>query len=155
MNTGIMVLHCWDEMRHPIELDVMENIKTLLWHNKLPVLGSVITRHDIKQLIPNCVAEDLMLMPNKKIIKQWLIDHDINNVVLVGLHYNLCMRQLETRLSELCEEMGKRWNNDFTVQVIEDCTAAALEDKVYTMQQYKQLGETHNLITLKQWTNTL
>ena len=155
MSTGIMVLHCWDEMRHPIELDVMENIKTLLWHNKLPVLGSVITRQDIKQLIPNCVTEDLMEEPNKKIIKEWLIKHDINNVVLVGLHYNLCMRQLESRLTELCEEMGKRWNNDFNVQVIEDCTAAALEDKVYTMQEYKQLGETHNLVTLKQWTNTL
>ena len=150
-----MVVICWDEMRHPIELDVMENIKTLLWHNKLPVLGSVITRQDIKQLISNCVTEDLMEEPNKKIIKEWLIKHDINNVVLVGLHYNLCMRQLESRLTELCEEMGKRWNNDFNVQVIEDCTAAALEDKVYTMQEYKQLGETHNLVTLKQWTNTL
>ena len=155
MNTGIMVLHCWDEMRHPIELDVIENIKTLLWHNKLPVLGSVITRQDIRKLIPNCVTEDLMEEPNKKIIKEWLLDNDINNVVLVGLHYNLCMRQLESRLSELCEEMGKRWNNDFNVQVIEDCTAASLENKVYTMQQYKQLGETHNLITLKQWTSTL
>ena len=155
MNTGIMVLHCWAEMRHPIEMAVMENIKTLLSNNKLPVLGSVITRQDIKQLIPNCVTEDLMDNTNKKVIKQWLIDHDVNNVVLVGLHYNLCIRQLESRLNELCEEMGKSWNNDFTVQVITDCTAAVLDDKVYDMQQYKEMGETHNLISLERWTNTL
>ena len=155
MNTGIMVLHCWAEMRHPIEMTVMENIKTLLSHNKLPVLGSVITRQDIKQLIPNCVTEDLMDHTNKKVIKQWLIDHDVNKVVLVGLHYNLCIRQLESRLYELCEEMGKSWNNDFTVQVITDCTAAVLDDKVYDMQQYKEMGETHNLISLERWTNTL
>lgn len=151
MNTGIIVLHCWEEMLHPIELQVMENIKTLLSKNKLPVLGSMITRQDIRQLIPNCVAEDLMEIANKKIVRQWLIQHEINNVVLIGLHYNLCMRQLESRLYELCQDMGKDWNNDFTVQVIEDCTAAAMEDEVYTMQQYKNIGETHSLITLEKW----
>ena len=155
MNTGIMVLHCWDEMRHPTELAVIEKIKTVLAATKLPIIGSVITRQDVKELVPHCVTEDLMKETNKNIIKEWLDAHSIDHVVLVGLHYNLCLRQLETRLSELCEEMGKRWNNDFVVQVIEDCTAAAVENKVYTMSQYKQLGETHNLITLKQWTNTL
>ena len=155
MNTGIIVLHCWDEMRHPVELNAMENIKILLANSKLPVLGSVITRQDIKQLIPNCVDEDLMKEENKPIIKQWLSENDLDTVILVGLHYNLCIRQLESRLFELCEEMGRSWNNNFTVKVIEDCTAASMEDKIYAMLQYEQIGETHNLTTLQQWTSTL
>ena len=118
-------------------------------------MGSVITREDVKVLIPHCVEQDLMLDDNKDILEKWINKHHLQKVFLIGLHYNLCVRQLETRLFELCKDMGRDWNNDFQVKVIEDCTAASVENKIYTMQQYKHIGETHNLITMKQWTNTL
>ena len=155
MNTGVIVLHCWEDMQHPTELKVIENIKTVLGNSNLPIMGSVITREDVKALIPHCVEQDLMLDDNKDILKKWIIKHQLQKVFLIGLHYNLCVRQLETRLFELCKDMGRDWNNDFQVKVIEDCTAASVENKIYTMQQYKHIGETHNLITMKQWTNTL
>ena len=153
MNTGLIVLHCWEDMQNPIELEAMSKIKTVLADTRLPVLGSVITRQDIRDLIPNCVHEDIMIASNRHIIEQWVKKHKINNIVLAGFHYNLCIRQLESRLFELCESMGKDWNNDFKVQVLQDCTAAVIDDEVFNMAQYRKVGETHNLITLTQWTN--
>ena len=155
MNTGMIVLHCWEDMKHPTELKVIENIKTVLVNSNLPIMGSVITREDVKVLIPHCVEQDLMLDEHKDILEKWVNKHQLQKVLLIGLHYNLCVRQLETRLFELCKDMGRDWNNNFQVQVIEDCTAASVENKIYTMQQYKHIGETHNLITMEQWTNTL
>ena len=133
----------------------MDNIKQVLDSKDVPTLGTMITRSDIMALLKEHTEHDLMLEKNKSILEQWLKDNDIDHVYLVGLHYNLCMRQVESRLFEICEATGRHWNNDFKVSVIEECTAASIDDKIFQLQDYKQENETHNLVSLEQWTKNL
>lgn len=155
MATGIIVIHCWTEMQHPFELQAMDNIKQVLEQKDLPTLGTRITRADIRPLLKEHTDHDLMLEKNKIQLQHWLEDNDIDHVALVGLHYNLCVRQVESRLFEICEAMGRHWNNDFKVSVIEECTAASVGDKVLQIQEYKQDNETHNLVSIEQWQKNL
>lgn len=152
---GLIVMHCLENMRTSIEEKVFDNIKHVLHHNQHTVLGTRLERKDVRDLVSNCADVDLMQEHNKPILKDWIVSNDIDSVFIMGLHYNLCVRQLESRLFEISREIGKRWGNDFRVNVLEECTAVIHDGKVLTMQEYARNHKVTRTIKLEQWMNTL
>ena len=147
MTTGIIVSHCFHNMVHEIETQAIKNIKTLLANFKGPILGSLNEREDVKALIPTEWDLDIDLnlnMPNSdhapRVITDWVKKFDIDTVYLVGFHYNLCLRGVynacELVNKALPDEWPREWRKNFKAQIIEECTAVLLDDKVMTIKQY-------------------
>ena len=125
----------------------IKNIKTLLANYKGPILGSLNEREDVKALIPTEWDLDIDLnlnMPNSDhapgVITDWVKKFDIDTVYLVGFHYNLCLRGVynacELVNKALPDEWPREWRKNFKAQIIEECTAVLLDDKVMTIKQY-------------------
>ena len=69
----------------------------------------------------------------------------------MGLDYNLCIRQLLTRLWEIANLMNLGWENNFKARVIEQCTAVSENDTVVSMNEYKKTTECDLLTDISQW----
>jgi hypothetical protein len=67
-------------------------------------------------------------LPKQK-MKQWIIDKEIDEIYIAGLHFNCCVMQCTTALKEIAEELDLEWGNKFTVNVIEECTISLQENQ--------------------------
>ena len=152
---GLIIFHCWNSMNHAVETQAFDNMKSILKQNQnIPMLASVVERPDLLAKMPNALISDVDVMAEKNILvlKDWIARNQLKEVHIMGMHYNLCVRQLLTRLWEINKTS---WENDFKARVIEQCTAACVDDEIFSMEQYKKNNQCDLLINRKEWTTNL
>ena len=149
---GLIVMHCQESMTDPIELEVFENIKSIISNFNGHVIGTMNDRKQISDLIEEGHDVDLMRKENILTLKNWIVNKDIDSIYIVGLHYNVCVRHMLNRCEEVCNNIGKTWGTNFYAQVIENCTAALTANpdaplhkddlnRVLTMPQFRKMPE--------------
>ena len=117
-------------------------------------MASVVERPDLLDKMPNALISDVDVMAEKNIsvLKDWINNNQLKEVHIMGMHYNLCVRQLLTRLWEINKDV---WENDFKARVIEQCTAVCVDDEISSMEQHKTNNQCDLLINGKEWTTNL
>jgi hypothetical protein len=118
---GLIVMHCQIKMTDPIEQEVFNNIIDLIRTFDGPIIGTMNDRTEITKLIKNSLHVDLMKKANIMLLKDWILNEDIDSIYIVGLHYNLCVRQVLLRCEEIFSSTGR---TDMYARVVEHCTAA-------------------------------
>ena len=131
MSIGIIFQHFWLDQTGPLEQEAHRNTEQLI--EKLdkdvhtmafdisvtPILEQIKNKFvSLVEFKENIAESDL---PKRK-MKQWIIDNKINEIYIAGLHFNCCVMQCTTALREIAEELNLGWGNEFTVNVIEECT---------------------------------
>ncbi len=156
MTTGIIASHCFHNMVSLIEKQVFANIVNLLQDYKGPVLGSLNERQDIKKLIPaGCdLDDDLNYLnytnPNRakapEIIYNWVQEHNVQLIYIVGCHYNLCIRGVYNAVELARAELP----NALQAYIIEECTAVLEDDQIMTVAEYEHRGnKIYDVVKLK------
>jgi hypothetical protein len=160
MTTGILVSHCFNNMRSNKEHEAFNNIKNLIENYQGPILGSLNEREDIKHLLPvgSNLGDDLNYLnyenPNRHrapdIIYNWIKENNVQTIYLVGCHYNLCIRGVYNAIELASKKLPKPWQKTFEAYIIKECTAILSDDKVITVDEYEQAGNTiYNVIPLQ------
>ena len=132
MQHGIIFQHLWPEHTHPLEQQCHDNIKKLI-HSlpvNVPVLSYDIKVEEIAELLQKKFSNINLFMELeyqatseiKKIMRDWIEQHNLKYIYVAGLHFNSCVMQCTTKLREICLDKGRQWNWDFVVRVIENCT---------------------------------
>ena len=131
MQHGLIFQHLWPTQTHPLEQQCHDNIKKLIHSLPIdtPVLSYDVKIKDIVDLLQQRFTKVNLFVELvhadkeiKKIMRDWIEQHNLKYIYVAGLHFNCCVMQCTTKLREICFEKKRQWNWDFVVRVIEDST---------------------------------
>ncbi len=138
MSIGIIFQHFWMDQTGDLEKQAHRNTEYLIenLNKNVATMAFDITVDPILQQIKDKFTSLVEFKENvaqsdlpKQKMKQWIIDKEIDEIYIAGLHFNCCVMQCTTALKEIAEELDLEWGNKFTVNVIEECTISLQENQ--------------------------
>ena len=126
MNSGLIVLHFWTSHTDPLEIAALNNTKKLLERTKIKnIIFSGVEDQSLLSLAESRQIKVYSgnVYENNGPLTAWITGNNIGKVYICGLHFNACVMNLTTKLFEVSQIIGKKWEIDFFVKIVEECTA--------------------------------
>jgi len=133
---ALIILHFWNVHAHPLEQTALDNTKKLLKRTNIKhILFSGVEQKSLFDHTASKQVEfyDDSIYDREADLENWIQQNNINRIYICGLHFNACVMNLTSKIFEVSKRLGKKWEIDFFVKIVEECTAGTVDNKGATM----------------------